>query len=594
MSERSAEGEWRQFLDGSFPSEFIDETEALLLTYEDEAFLTAFFRSLAGPRAARSLRFNSLRLRADAEEAARRGETASPPKETDAWDAAEAYAADFFAKEKIPLRRVPWAKAAYYYPDSRRLSERSAYLAGLYYIQEASAMLPAELLAPARGSRVLDMCAAPGGKSLRLAEAIGFEGSLVSNDYSRSRAKVLRHNLRQLGLRNSLVLSADPRDLCETEAQGFDALILDAPCSGEGMMRKSAEARRARATYPVEDLVQLQAALLDTAARLLKVGGKMVYSTCTFNSRENEGQILRFLRRHPEFRLCEPSFSEEAERFLTKGFPLDGEEQLRRCRRIFPHCAEGEGHFAALLEKAEIAAGERRSISVSGGLSFGAESEKPAERGRASLRGGPSRRREKTARASAGAELSLEEAKRAFADFAVRNLCAAAYEPFLEETEGDFALLEQTLIWRRRREPLRSAAKIHLLYTGLSFGEVKKDRRGGVRFIPNHELSAMLPPRAFRARAALSGEISLLFRYVQGQTFHADELAEVTEGDCEAEYLLVTEEGHGIGLMKRQGGILKNLYPSTLQGRAKAPGSVNKERGEREDEEMGLGDCERE
>ncbi len=233
---------------------------------------------------------------------------------------------------------VPWcANGRYYAPDARP-GLSALHFAGAYYIQEASAMAPAMALNVQPGDKVLDLCAAPGGKSGQLAAALSGEGLLISNEPEPARAKVLSSTMERLGVKNSIVVNSLPEKLSPILPEFFDKILVDAPCSGAGMFRRDPATRDEWSPASPEGCASRQAFILDHAARMLRPGGRLAYSTCTFNRAENEFTICAFLERHPEF---EPvSFS----------LPGIGESQ-NGCLRLWPHKLRGEGHFLALLQK---------------------------------------------------------------------------------------------------------------------------------------------------------------------------------------------------------------------------------------------------
>ena len=216
--------------------------------------------------------------------------------------------AEFQALSPWPLLPVPWCPEGFYLDRKANAGTHPYHDAGLYYIQEPSAMAVAALLAPQPGERVLDLCASPGGKATHAAALLAGEGLLVANDIDRGRAEVLRHNLERLGARNALVLSESPRRLAARWPGAFDRVIVDAPCSGEGMFRKKEEARFHWSEAHVAGCAIRQQEILNSAAELLRPGGRLVYATCTFAPEENEGSIWRFLQGHPDFELIEPTW----------------------------------------------------------------------------------------------------------------------------------------------------------------------------------------------------------------------------------------------------------------------------------------------
>ena len=290
----------------AFPAEFIRETEELL---GNEA--SAFFTAMEEP-AALALRVNPLKA------------------------AAEAAAAPYIESP------VPWAADGFYLRGETKPGASIAHAAGAFYLQEASAMVSAAALDAKPGMRVLDLCAAPGGKSTQIASAMRCEGLLVCNEPEPARAKVLAANLERMGVQNACVVSAYPDALAARWAGFFDAVLCDAPCSGEGMFRRDPETRLQWNPAAPMGCAKRQAEILDSAALLVRSGGTLVYSTCTFNRAENEGTILSFLNRHPEF---------SAENFVLNGVGASQNGMLR----IFPHRVRGDGHFCARLHKSGAA-----------------------------------------------------------------------------------------------------------------------------------------------------------------------------------------------------------------------------------------------
>ena len=246
------------------------------------------------------------------------------------------------------LKRVPWESCGFFYDPETRPGLHPYHEAGLYYLQEPSAMAPAALLDPQPGQRVLDLCAAPGGKSTQLAGRMRGEGMLVCNEIHPKRARILSSNLERLGVANALVLNEHPARLADRFPGYFDRILVDAPCSGEGMFRKHDAAFTDWSPETVAMCARRQAEILDCAARMLRPGGRLVYSTCTFSPEENEGSVCAFLTRHPEF-----SVQTALAPWFSPGRPdwADGNEALAKTFRLWPHRLTGEGHFAAVLRK---------------------------------------------------------------------------------------------------------------------------------------------------------------------------------------------------------------------------------------------------
>ena len=285
------------------PSEFIDQMREML-----GPECPAFLRALEQPPAL-ALRLNPFRLTAE--------------------NAAAPYV------EGV----VPWEPLGRYLLPGARPGAAVAHWAGAYYVQEASAMLSAAALDPAPGEAILDLCAAPGGKSTQIACAMAHRGLLVANDPEPARAKALAGNLERMGAGAALVVNALPDRLARQWPEAFDAILTDAPCSGEGMFRREPDARAEWKPAAPAGCARRQAEILDRAAEMLKPGGRLVYSTCTFNRQENEDTIAAFLDRHPDF---------HPEDFALPGLGMSEGGMLR----IFPHRVRGDGHFAARLRKA--------------------------------------------------------------------------------------------------------------------------------------------------------------------------------------------------------------------------------------------------
>ncbi len=238
------------------------------------------------------------------------------------------------------LTPVSWAENGYYYEKEDLPGKHPYHEAGVYYIQEPSAMAPVTLLEPEPGEQILDLCAAPGGKSTQIAAAMEGKGLLISNEIHPARAKILSENIERMGIRNACVTNETPGHLAQVFREYFDKILVDAPCSGEGMFRKNEAACQEWSLENVELCGARQDEILDCAAQMLRPGGRIVYSTCTFAPTENEGSIERFLARHPEFQVL-PIDKEKL------GIQGDDAPTLR----LWPHHIKGEGHFAAVLEK---------------------------------------------------------------------------------------------------------------------------------------------------------------------------------------------------------------------------------------------------
>ena len=233
---------------------------------------------------------------------------------------------------------VPWEPNGYYYDPQARPGLHPYHEAGVYYLQEASAMSAVALLAPQPGEKICDLCAAPGGKSTQIAGRMAGKGFLLCNEWSPKRAKILSQNIERLGVANALVTNETADHLARKLPRFFDRVLIDAPCSGEGMFRKEEAAITDWSEETVEMCARRQAEILDAGAQLLRPGGRLVYSTCTFAPAENEETIAAFLQRNPDF---------EPEDVDAPWFTKVGVGQFR----LWPHKLLGEGHFVAVLRK---------------------------------------------------------------------------------------------------------------------------------------------------------------------------------------------------------------------------------------------------
>lgn len=242
---------------------------------------------------------------------------------------------------------VPWEKSGFYIAEDKP-GKHPYHAAGLYYVQEPSAMAVVPCLDIRPGHRVLDLCAAPGGKSTQAAAYLQGQGLLVANEIEPKRARILSENIERMGIRNAVVTNNTPQQLEKVFEGYFDRIIVDAPCSGEGMFKKEEAALQDWSQEAVEGCAIRQKEIIESAGNMLKPGGLMVYSTCTFSTDENEGVIGSFLRKNPNFVVENipkeygfvPGFTQYGE-----GFSMEG------AARLFPHKVKGEGHFLCLLRK---------------------------------------------------------------------------------------------------------------------------------------------------------------------------------------------------------------------------------------------------
>lgn len=411
--------------------------------------------------------------------------------------------AEFLEKASFTMRPVPWEENGYYYEAEDTPGKHPFHEAGVYYIQEPSAMAPVPFLEVKPGERVLDLCAAPGGKSTQIAAALKGKGLLVCNEIHPARAKILSENVERMGIRNAIVTNETPEKLSEVFVGYFDKILVDAPCSGEGMFRKNGEAAEQWSLENVTLCGERQDGILDCADKMLRPGGRLVYSTCTFAPIENEGSISRFLQRHPDYQILPV---EKPEGF-SSGRDVWCEEEtagMEHTMRIWPHITDGEGHYLAVLKKAGEAEGDVRSLY---GLEKGLN---PRE---------------------------LTEYK----EFAKECLNITL--------EGVYIRYGEQLYLGPVDMP--SLYKLKVLRPGLHLGTLKKNR-----FEPSHALALALSPRDVKASFDLSMEDGSALKFLGGQTFN------IEKGKG---WHLITVSGYSMGWGKAAGGIMKNHYPKGLR-----------------------------
>ena len=401
--------------------------------------------------------------------------------------------------------RVPWAKGCYFVEGDARPGLSPLHEGGLFYLQEPSALSAVSVLAPQPGERVLDLCAAPGGKSTQIAGLMQGRGLLVCNEPVPSRAQILSRNVERMGVRNAIVTSAMPAQLAPRFPAFFDRILVDAPCSGEGMFRRQPEARDEWSAGSPRGCADRQLEILEAAAKMLAPGGALVYSTCTFNDTENEGVLARFTAAHPEFAL---------EAFELPGLPSGSRGYVH----LYPHEIRGEGHFVSLLRKAPDAPGAPEN------------EEKP-------------RRAVKPARGRG------EQAKKAQQPaIAVPEDVLAPGVSFdrLHAAGGSLWALPEGLDDLSRLDGLR------VLRTGLLLAHAE-----GRRAEPDHALAMALTP----CEAARTAELD----EAQALAYQAGETLEL--GDLEPGYTLLTLRGVSLGFGKQAGSVMKNHYPKGLRRR---------------------------
>ena len=375
------------------------------------------------------------------------------------------------------------------------------YHAGVYYSQEPSASSAAALLEVKPGMRVLDLCAAPGGKSSQLGSALGGEGLLVSNEYNAARAEILKSNLERMGFPNAVVLNESTDAIANALPGFFDRVLVDAPCSGEGMFRKEPQAMAQHNEGLVRQCAALGAEILENAAQCLAPGGILVYSTCTFAPEEDEAQVGAFLQKHPEFTLLPTTdrFGSPGEENRLLGTKAD----VSLMRRIWP-CQGGEGHFLAKMQKSKSA-----PVLES----------KPAKKGKA--------------KPPKPVSEWVEFAKESFPKLQNR----------LARVAGDAVVL-----------PIDcppEMEKLHIVRGGIRAGTLKKGR-----FEPAHHLF-MVYGKDCRNREELTLEDERTQAFLRGE--------EISAQTAQKGWCAVLVDGFPLGFGKASGGKIKNHYPKALR-----------------------------
>lgn len=402
-------------------------------------------------------------------------------------------------------KKVSWANEAYYFDENVRPGKHPYHEMGLYYIQEPSAMSAAALLAPKPGMRVLDLCAAPGGKSTQLATYLGDSGLLVSNEINTQRSRILSQNIERMGIKNAIVTNEDSFVLASHFPGFFNAIQVDAPCSGEGMFRKLPEAIEQWSMENVAICAARQKEILDNAAVMLKPGGTIVYSTCTFSKEENEDVIEYFLEKHPDFTL------EEMERF-------------------WPHKVDGEGHFVAKLV--------RRGC---------VDTDLKADRKTKKNKNSKNRKNEtKPALTKENMKLLSE---------------------FLDETISDdmAALIKNSRLVMFGEQLYRlpdmevDIKGLKVQRAGLHIGEFKKQR-----FEPSHSLALALKLSEAKNVVKLTCDNPQTIGFFNGQSVM---LSDEQAAECKKGWALVCVDGYPAGWGKVNGTQVKNHYPKGLRNK---------------------------
>ncbi len=457
-------------------------------------------------------------------------------------------AEEFEHTTPFTISRVVWAEEGYFCPKEEQPGKHVLHEAGAYYIQEPSAMAVADLLKAKPGECIADLCAAPGGKSTQLAGKLRGEGLLISNEIVPNRARILSQNIERFGVRNCVVLNENTAQMAEQFPLFFHGMIVDAPCSGEGMFRKNDQACSEWSPQQVSICAERQLEILENADKMLAPGGRMIYSTCTFAPEENEGVLVRFLRKHPEYRLMELPCYEgmehgRAEWVVPFGgvpdFDLQENEafHVEYSLRLWPHRISGEGHFIAGLCKegdlAERSEGYRRVCAVES-----AKNGKKGKNGKSVAKG---------VKGAQAQSVDILSAWKVFEQEVLGADVCDASAMVAKQSSGVLVAFGEHLYLVP--EQMRDLTGLKVERAGLELGEWKKNR-----FEPAHALALALQPKDVKQTYAMTKEEA--DRYIRGEAIPCGNLTG---------WVLMSYEGYSVGWAKASGGMAKNHYPKGLR-----------------------------
>ena len=403
--------------------------------------------------------------------------------------------------EGIQVKEHPLLASALLISGYDYLAAIPAFREGKFQVQDAASIMVAEQAGIKEGDYILDVCAAPGGKATELGAKLQGEGVLAANDISNSRAKGLLKNIEVFGIGNVLVLSEEPGKMESYFTEYFDKILIDAPCSGEGMFRKDKKMVSAWEEHGPDFFCNIQKSIILQAARMLKQGGMMLYSTCTFDPKENEQVIEHLLKTYPEFRILKIAPYEG----FVQGMPEVTESRdpsLADTVRIFPHKMKGEGHYLALVQKGE-----------------------PCDRVKGELTGGKGKKK-------------LPEELEEFLNDVKKEI-----RTDLLDIHGERVYVMPA--------GLPNLKGLRFLRTGLLLGELKKKR-----FEPSQAFAMTLKKDDYEKIVDLPLEDDRVSRYLKGETLDVDDLVETKAKG----WYLVCVDGYPLGWGKLANGTLKNKY----------------------------------
>ena len=469
----------------NLPEEFINEMNDFFLHHEDvkkEGFYESFDKEPL-----KGIRFSRSKIRSSDEEQT------------------------FLKDMNENVRPVSWCSGGYYV-DNEPGGRDPLYHAGVYYPQEPSAMLPAQVMAAKPGEIVLDLCAAPGGKACRLGEDMRGEGILVANEISFERSKALLRNIERSGIEGLVILNETPENIADRLPLFFDKILIDAPCSGEGMFRRDKNACRSYMNYGPKVCVPLQESILESADKCLKEGGSIVYSTCTFCVDEDENQIAGFIKRHPEYHVkAHPEI--DGVTHAGEGSILPGS------MRIWPHLSDGDGHFCVHLVK-----GGEKDLKSADELLI----------------------KESVGTKDKSAEAALSVLNEVLSDKGRKDLLKGR---FLSHGTGLFKMTFE--------EKLFNGLKV--VKTGLYVGDIKPLKSGKKVFEPSNSIALALSKESVREDSylGLRRYDDRLIKYLRGETISVS----ADDGLKQSGTILVGIGDYPLGFAKINGQTAKNMYP---------------------------------
>lgn len=409
--------------------------------------------------------------------------------------------AEFLKKSPFTLEEISWVEEGFYYKNEDAPGKHPYHEAGLYYIQEPSAMAVGEIVDAKPGEKILDLCAAPGGKTTHIASKMNQKGLLLANEIHPTRAKILSENVERMGIKNTVVTNETPEHLSKRFPNYFDRILVDAPCSGEGMFRKNPKACLHWSVENVRFCAKRQLDILKSAEKMLRPGGTLVYSTCTFSPEENEGVISDFLKLYPNFEIKDIKRYKDFDKGRADWI-IDEIKAIENTIRIWPHKVKGEGHFIAVLRKKDGTRPPKFKYAET---------------------------------------LSDQKLLKDYFEFAKEYL--------LDIPKGKYVLFGNQLYIVPKE--MLSLEKLKVIRPGWHLGAIKKNR-----FEPSHALALSLKGEQVKYKLNLEGSSREIITYLKGETLEI----EGPKG-----WYLVEVDDYSVGWGKLAGNILKNHYPKGLR-----------------------------